>query len=419
MFERAVGGGGLDRGVLADGAETLQRGAFGVGAPCREPEPGVHDPALALDRWHRLVQRARQVHGDVTGTRGQRDRRQVGAALVVQRRPHERAVRTRHHAQLTRDRVGAADRDADGHAAAVVAVTTQRAVLVPRQVGDALHHVERLEEGLDAVAFHGPVHVVIAGEVGEPLQPLVGDELLDRGRHLVEVLHAHEQVVAAAVARPPRPAVAARVRRCGGVHVARHRGHLVLGEHTLEVEVTRALEEVAHLLERRVGGEAAVEGERRAIGVDQVDRTLRVRRTTVERTAQQQPPVEERVEAPHGLVERAVGLHADHGHLVVDQVLELRAVRAQHRRRVVVAAGDDAHHTVVDRERPRVTVDVDRQRSRLVLRHRGREQVLPAFERGRQHLFEAGCRIDRLDLTVDAGAFVDRHAVLPRSINVE
>ena len=48
-------------------------------------------------------------------------------------------------------RVGAGHRDADGEAAAVVGVAADAAVLVPRDVGDALGDADRLEQRLDAV----------------------------------------------------------------------------------------------------------------------------------------------------------------------------------------------------------------------------------------------------------------------------
>jgi hypothetical protein len=99
-------------------------------------------------------------------------------------------------------------------------VPPERAVLVPGEVGDALDDVERLEQRLDPVAARRAVDVAVAGETREPLEAVVVDQPLDRGRHLVEVLHAHEEVVPCAVARPPRPIVTPRVRGRGSVHVA-------------------------------------------------------------------------------------------------------------------------------------------------------------------------------------------------------
>ena len=170
-----------------------------------------------------------------------------------------------------------------------------------------------------------------------------------------------------AVARPPRTAVAARVRGRGGVHVARHRGHLVLGEHAGRCGGSRRVARKSPISSsgrrrpRSCGRARAARRRRRPRSI--APGVCGARR--VERAAQQQPPVEQRVEAPDGLVERAVGLHADHGHLVVRPGRSsCAAVRAQHRAVRRRRDRRDAHDAVVDRERPRVTVDVDDQRSR-------------------------------------------------------
>ena len=62
-----------------------------------------------------------------------------------------------------------------------------------------------------------------------------------------------------------------------------HGLHLALVEHAGDVEVAGASQEVAHLVEWRIDREAAVERERCTVGVDQIDRTARVRCASVER----------------------------------------------------------------------------------------------------------------------------------------
>ena len=157
---------------------------------------------------------------------GERHLGQVEVGLA-DARPHERAVRTGDHPQLTRHRVGARHRDADGQPAAVVRVATDAAVLVPRDVGDAFGHADRLEQRLDAVARAlGAEAVAGAGDGREAEEALVVEERVRAVRFAVEALHADEPRVAVGGARPPRSAVALGVRRCGAVHVGRDRVHL-------------------------------------------------------------------------------------------------------------------------------------------------------------------------------------------------
>ena len=80
LFGGVYDGDGSGTGIPAEGAGTRVARGRTVG----EPETGVHDLALALDRWLCHVERARAVHGDVAGCRRQIDDRQVAA------RTHER-----------------------------------------------------------------------------------------------------------------------------------------------------------------------------------------------------------------------------------------------------------------------------------------------------------------------------------------
>ena len=155
-----------------------------------------------------------------------------------------------------------------------------------------------------------------------------------------------------------------------------------------------------------------------SVGVGEVDVAGAVRCGPVRARANHQPPVEERGEAPDGLVERAARQPPDHRHLVGDEVLELRAVCAQHRGGVVVTPRDDPHDAVVDRERPRVAVDVDDELAAARTRQRQAQGDPARVERRRrQHLLEARDRVDRVDLTVHTSANVDPHAVLPRIVS--
>ena len=128
-----------------------------------------------------------------------------------QGRPHQGPVGPGHDLELPRDPVGAGHRDAGGQAAAVVAVSAERAVLVPRDVRDALVTPMGLNSASMRLASASPA-VPVAGERG------------DRGRSaghrrrppcaarlLVEVLHAHQPLDPVGGGGPPRAAVARRV----------------------------------------------------------------------------------------------------------------------------------------------------------------------------------------------------------------
>src|SRR5262249_59148000 len=112
----------------------------------------------------------------------------------------------------------------------------ETAVLVPRDVGDALDDPDRLEERLDAVMAPGAEDVPVTGDLGEPEEPAVADQRLRRRGTLVEALHADELLLAAGGPRPPGVAVVRPVVRRGAVHVGRHGVHLLLGEEALDVQ---------------------------------------------------------------------------------------------------------------------------------------------------------------------------------------
>ena len=128
----------------------------------------------------------------------------------------ERAVRTGQRPQLTRLGVGAGHRDADRQAATLVRVPPDAAVLVPRDVGDAFAHADRLEQCLDLVVRAPAAELVAAGrDVGEGKEASVFEERGSRRRFAVEALHPDEPRVAIGGPRPPRAPVALVVRRRG------------------------------------------------------------------------------------------------------------------------------------------------------------------------------------------------------------
>ena len=163
-----LGGWETDTGCrLAELAEAPEGGGRGVGVDGRQPEAGVEDPALAHDRGLGHVEGAAEVHGDVAGPGGQRDAPggpwSAGRSAGHTRARWEPAT----HLELARDPVGAGHRDAGGQAAAVVAVSAERAVLVPGDVRDPPGHADGLEQRLDAVGPVGSPAVTVAGERGD------------------------------------------------------------------------------------------------------------------------------------------------------------------------------------------------------------------------------------------------------------
>ena len=89
-------------------------------------------------------------------------------------------------------------------------------------------------------------------------------QLAQRRRLLVEAEDPRRVPLAVVGARPPRRAVVPLGRGDRVVELGRHRGHLRLGEHALEVEVAGLGEEVADLARGRRRAERAVQVERRA-----------------------------------------------------------------------------------------------------------------------------------------------------------
>jgi len=174
------------------------------------------------------------VQRDVAGRGRKVELRQV-EARAHEGRPGERAMGARDHAKLPGQRVGAGHGDARRQAAALVGVAAVRAVLVPRHVGDALDHAQRLHQRLD-VELPRPAELVPdAGDRTEALEARLAQQRRGALGPLREALHAHQAIRAVGRARPPGGAVSAAIRRRGAVHVGGDRGHLRLAEDASDV----------------------------------------------------------------------------------------------------------------------------------------------------------------------------------------
>ena len=151
-------------GPLAHPIDDACTGGSRIVAGARgQNEVGVHDAAFPLDRRMAHMQSARAVKGDVASAGRERDRRQA-PGVAEECWLDESPVGTGHDPELARAFVGARDRDPNRQAAAARGVPPEAAVLVPRQVGNALHDADGLDERLDFVAALVPRHVPVARE---------------------------------------------------------------------------------------------------------------------------------------------------------------------------------------------------------------------------------------------------------------
>ena len=118
----------------------------------------------------------------------------------------------------------------------------------------------------------------------------------------------------------------------GSIHVLGDRAHLRLTKHPGDVEITRLVQEVRHLLEIVVGPERPPQIERIASSIDERDRSRRVQRPRVERATQHEPPVEEIGEPARRHIESPAGEQCHRRGLIVDEVVELISCQSQPRR---------------------------------------------------------------------------------------
>ena len=319
-------------------------------------------------------------------------------------------MRARERPQLSRCRVGAGDRDADGQTAAFVRVTADSAVLVPRDVGDPFGDPDRLEQCLDAVACALlPELVTGLRDRRKVEEPRVFQERPGAVRLAVESLHADEAGVALGRARPPRTAVAFGIGGRGAVHVGRDRVHLRFVEQALDVEEPGGLEEVPHLVTVVVGVKRAGEVERASVAVVEGERSRRIDGRAVERGAQDEPPVEQMADIAGALLERSGGPQAHERLLVVGEVGELLAVEPHVRRRVAPLAALDHDAPIIGGERPYAGLDLHHGRSWSNERQRGRDRVHVLLEPQGKLLVEEALGIELGAGSVYPAAYVDRH----------
>ena len=228
----------------------------------RQRETRVHHPTFTIDRRLGHVRGAREVHCHVASLCGQVKSRQITAASY-ESGPHQRTMRTGDHPQLARCCIGTRHRDTDGHAAALIAVPSEAAILVPRHVTDAFDNADRLDERLDAVV--GSLlteHMTITWDLSEGAVATIVQQARRRVRVLVEPLHTNQPVGSVGRTSPPRPTVGRVVRRRRGVHVRGHLRHLCLGEQTRNVQEAGRFEEPPHRLGVVVGTERRREVDR-------------------------------------------------------------------------------------------------------------------------------------------------------------
>ena len=259
-----------------------------------ETEPGVDDAPFALDRRLRHVERAAAVDGDVARRRSGGRSTGRSELRTHERRLHERAVRTRDDAQLTGSGVGAGHRDADREAAAPVGVHAERAVLVPRHVGDALDDADRLHERLDAVAVLSR-QVVVVGEPADAQEAVAREQLADVvGECSLErdCMRTQRSSPSAVLAHHERPSSRAYVGRARSMSA--EIASIVVGSNQpRRCRNPASARKCAMSSSSSSGVNARWRSSGDAVAIAEVDGAARVRRTRVDQRAQHDPPVEE------------------------------------------------------------------------------------------------------------------------------
>jgi hypothetical protein len=152
--------------------------------------------------------------------------------------------------------------------------------------------------------------VAVAGQLADPQERGILDQLRGRTRLRVERLHAHEPAHAVARRHPPAPPVAIRIVVRRRVHVGGDLVHARRIEPAAQVQEAGFVQEVGHLRRIIVGRERAGEIERRSDAVAERDASRRMDRAAIERGAQHDPPVEQIAEPAvlHGELSRAIGV---------------------------------------------------------------------------------------------------------------
>ena len=110
-----------------------------------------------------------EVHRHVAGPGWQVDGLELQPGLDAWGRPYQSSVRAGHDAQHAGIGVRTSQRDADGERATLVGVTAQAAVLVPGDIGDTIHHTDRLAERAGSDAPRATRHVADPRDASDPL----------------------------------------------------------------------------------------------------------------------------------------------------------------------------------------------------------------------------------------------------------
>ena len=160
--------------------------------------------------------------------------------------------------------------------------------------------------------------------------------------------------------RPPRRAVVPLRRRHGVIELRRHRRHLVLGEHTLDVEEPRLGQEVAELLGRVVERERPAQVERCALTITEVDEAGLVDLTAVEQEAQKWLPSDEGLDRAAADLGAPGQLQAEGRRQVLEQLGETLTVQGDDER--VVAAVPHFEAAVVRGQCHLLPVDLEGER---------------------------------------------------------
>ena len=154
---------------------ALALGGFGIHG--RLSEAGVEHLPLALHRGLGHMLGTTQMDRDITGFGGQIEGFEIEAWLKTGSGPDQGAVASRNHAQLTRCSIGPCHRDAHCKIGALVGMTTQAAVLMPRDIRDSLYDTNGLDQSPHPSAgLSGALAMVKSGDRSDALEASFIDE---------------------------------------------------------------------------------------------------------------------------------------------------------------------------------------------------------------------------------------------------
>ena len=193
------------------------------------------------------MQCARAMHRDVARLRRQRESWQVETLRSEKR--DVCSMRSWNYSEFTVFAGGTGNRDPDGEATAVPAVSTQGTVLVPADIRNAFDDSHLFQESLGRVAdVWITLYEAVVGKGSDRCETITVKEFPQGRRLLVEAENPRGVPLARVGLCPPGRAVIPLGGIDGLIEFGRHGSHLGLAEHASNVEKSGLGEEVTNLL---------------------------------------------------------------------------------------------------------------------------------------------------------------------------